>query len=226
MPLIVAVGAITHSRGQDVLVHALPAIRRLIPDAHLAIVGEPHPRELDRKYARSLARFSESLAPGAVTFTGFQERMEDAYAASSVVVNPTRYEAFGRVAFEALRAGRPVVATSVGAVPEVLRDGVDALLVPSERPSALARAITTVLTDGDLARRLVDAGGARARAELCPSASLAAFSAEVNRLVDSPTSVKVPAYDHALGMWNGVGGGATVGPPSAESESVAGRSSN
>jgi glycosyltransferase involved in cell wall biosynthesis len=220
VPLIVAVGAITHSRGQDTLVHALPAIRRLIPDAHLAIVGEPHPREVDREYARSLARFSDSLAPGAVTFTGFEEHMGDAYAASSVVVNPTRYEAFGRVAFEALRAGRPVVATSVGAVPEVLRDGVDALLVPSERPGALARAIATVLTDDDLARRLVDSGGARARAELCPSASLAAFSAEVNRLVEPPTSFNVPAYDHALGMWNGVGGRAAAGGERKRGRSV------
>jgi hypothetical protein len=196
-PLIVVVGAITLGRGHDVLVEALPAVRRAIPDAHLAIVGEPHPREIDREYARSLARVGNSLAPGAITFTGFEERIEDAYAAASVVVNPTRYEAFGRVAFEALRAGRPVVSTSVGAVPEVLRDGVDALLVPSERRRALANAIAKVLSDDDLARRLVESGGARAQAELSPSASLAAFRAEVDRLLDLPLRSEAPDEDHA-----------------------------
>jgi glycosyltransferase involved in cell wall biosynthesis len=194
-PLIVVVGAITHGRGQDVLVRALPPIRRSVPDAHLAIVGEPHPRELDREYQRDLACLGESLAPGAVTFTGFEERIEDAYAAASVVVNPTRYEAFGRVAFEALLAGCPVVSTAVGAVPELLRDGVDALLVPSERPDALAKATVTALIDRDLAGQLAESGAARARAELSPPDSLAAFQAEVHRLLDSPAKPPVSAYD-------------------------------
>jgi glycosyltransferase involved in cell wall biosynthesis len=195
-PLIVVVGAITHGRGHDVLVQALPAIRRAIPDARLAIVGEPHPRELDREYKRDLARIGESLAPGAITFTGFEQHVEDAYAAASVVVNPTRYEAFGRVAFEALIAGRPVVSTSVGAVPEVLRDGVDALLVPSERPRDLARATVRVLSDPDLARRLVDSGAARTRAELSPADSLAAFRAEIERLQDSAARPQAPDEDY------------------------------
>lgn len=196
-PLIVVVGAITHGRGQDVLVRALHTIRGSVPDVHLAIVGEPHPREPDREYARDVARLGNALAPGAVTFTGFEERVEDVYAASSVVVNPARYEAFGRVAFEALVAGRPVVSTSIGAVPEVLRDGVDALLVPSDHPRALARAVTAVLSDGELAGRLADSGGARARAELSPAASLAAFQSEVDKLLDSPAELQEPAHDLA-----------------------------
>jgi|RhiMetdeSRZDD1v2_1073273.scaffolds.fasta_scaffold42941_3 glycosyltransferase involved in cell wall biosynthesis len=181
-PLVLAVGAITHGRGQDVLIRALSKIRRSVPDAHLAIVGEPHRRELDDKYARNVVRLGDALVPGAITFTGFEEHVEDAYAASSVVVNPARYEGFGRVAFEALLAGRPVVATSVGAVPELLRNGLDALLVPSERPRALAEAVVRLLSDGDLSSQLIASGGARARAELTPSASLAAFQAEIDKL--------------------------------------------
>lgn len=181
-PLIVAVGAISYGRGQDVLIRALPAIRRSLPEVHLAIVGEPHPRELDGEYARDVVRLRDALVPGAVTFTGFEENVEDAYAAASVVVNPARYEAFGRVAFEALLAGQPVVATSIGAVPELLRNDVDAILVPSERPRALADAVARVLSDGDLASRLADSGGARAR-EMNPSASLAAFEVEIDKLL-------------------------------------------
>jgi glycosyltransferase involved in cell wall biosynthesis len=192
-PLIVAVGAITRGRGQDVLIRALPMIRGSLPDAHLAIVGEPHPRERDRQYAQNLVRLCDALVPGAVTFTGFEEHVEDAYAAASVVVNPARYEAFGRVAFEALLAGQPVVSSSIGAVPELLRDGVDALLVPSDSPQALARAVARVLSDGDLAGRLADSGGARAQAELSPAASLDAFRAEIDKLLGARNDGVDPA---------------------------------
>jgi glycosyltransferase involved in cell wall biosynthesis len=183
-PLVVAVGAITHGRGQDVLIRALYMVQGSIPDVHLAIVGEPHPREQDLEYARNIARLGDALVPGAVTFTGFEEHVEDAYAAASVVVNPARYEAFGRVAFEALLAGQPVVSTSIGAVPELLHNGVDALLVPTERPRALATAVAEVLSDGDLASRLADSGRARAQAELNPSASLAAFRAQIDNVLE------------------------------------------
>ena len=130
----------------------------------------------------NVTRLCDALVPGAVTFTGFEEHVEDAYAAASVVVNPARYEAFGRVAFEALLAGQPVVATSIGAVPELLRHDVDALLVPSERPRALAKAVARVLSDGDLASRLAGSGSARAQ-ELNPAASLAAFEGEIDKLL-------------------------------------------
>ena len=178
--LVVAVGALSHGRGQDVLIRALPEIRRFHPDVHLAIVGEPHPRDVDREYARELRSLAEDLAPSAVTFTGFEDRPENAYAAAAVVVNPTRYEAFGRVAFEALRAGRPVVSTSAGAISQVLRDGEDSLLVPPDSPGDLAVAVVNLLDDPDLASRLAQAGGVRARDELAPARSLAQFRAAVD----------------------------------------------
>ena len=141
-----------------------------MPDVHLAIVGEPHPRELDHKYAQMSPDWATRSDQAGEHLHGIRGRgIEDAYAAASVVVNPARYEAFGRVAFEALLAGQPVVSTSVGAVSELLRDGVDALLVPSERPQALAAAVTRILSDGDLARRLAESGKARVQAELAPS---------------------------------------------------------
>lgn len=173
--LIVAVGALTHGRGQDVLIRALPAILQSRPGVRLAIVGAPHPRGVDLEYAQEIRHLAARLAPGAVSFTGFARRVEDAYAAAAVVVNPARYEAFGRVAFEALRAGRPVVSTSAGAVPEVLRDGQDALLVPPDSPGALQAAAVSLLADRDLAGRLAATGAARVRAEFTPASSLALF---------------------------------------------------
>lgn len=183
-PLIVSVGAITHGRAQDVLIRALPHIRSVVPDAHLAIVGEPHQREVDREYARELARMASEVAPGAVTFPGFEERVEDAYAAASVVANPSRYEGFGRVAFEAALANRPVVSTSAGAIPEVLRDETDALLVPPDSPEEVAEAVVRVLEDRELGSRLALSGGTRARAEMSPAGSLAAFQATISESLE------------------------------------------
>jgi glycosyltransferase involved in cell wall biosynthesis len=180
-PLIVTVGAITEGRAQDVIIHAMSTIRQTIPDAHLAIVGDPHPRAVDRAYAAEITRLAELLHPDAITFSGFEERVEDAYAAASVVVNPSRYEGFGRVAFEAALAGRPMVSTSAGAIPEVLQDGSEALLVPPDRPGELAEAVIRLLGDAELGAQLAGAGGSRARAEMTPSGSLEAFQATVGQ---------------------------------------------
>jgi glycosyltransferase involved in cell wall biosynthesis len=174
-PLVVAVGAITEGRAQDVLVHAMTTIRQTVPDAHLAIVGDPHPRPVDRAYAAEIRRLAQLLVPGGVTFSGFEEHVEDAYAAASVVANPSRYEGFGRVAFEAAVAGRPMVSTFAGAIPEVLHEGSEALLVPPDRPGELADAVVRLLKDMRLAAQLADAGGLRARTEMAPSGALDAF---------------------------------------------------
>jgi len=174
-PLIVAVGALTHGRGQDVLVRALPRIQETHPDARLAIVGAAHPREVDREFEQALIRLAEGQAPDNITFTGFEERVEDAYAAADVVVNPARYEAFGRVAFEAIVAGRPVVSTTAGGISEVLHDGEDALLVRPDRPAELGDAVTRLLEEPGLAASLVATGQERVARELQPEHALERF---------------------------------------------------
>lgn len=78
---------------------------------------------------------------------------------ASVVAYASRYEGFGLVPLEAVTAGTPVVATAVGAVPEVLGDG--GLLVPPGDPEALAEGLTRVLTDQALAADLVAKGQVR-----------------------------------------------------------------
>jgi glycosyltransferase involved in cell wall biosynthesis len=90
------------------------------------------------------------------------DAMADLYAAADVVVNPARVsEAFGRVGAEALVAGRPVVASRVGAIPEVIRDGVDGLLVEPGDPGALTAAVTELMEDPARAAQLVESGRRR-----------------------------------------------------------------
>lgn len=182
-PCVVAAGNIGHARGQDLLVQAAPRLRERFPDLRLVLAGTPHRRGPDARYAGDLRRLAGELGvDGAIVWPGYVERSADLYAAADVVVNPARREAFGRVAAEALLAGRPVVATRVEAVPEVLRDGVDALLVAPEAPAALADAAIRVLENADLRARLVRAGAERVRREFTPARSLEEFSRAVATL--------------------------------------------
>jgi glycosyltransferase involved in cell wall biosynthesis len=183
---VAAVGAISRGRGQDVLIEALPTVRAHFPGIKALIVGAPHPRPDDVSYRDELIQAARRLGvEDSVVLTGYVDRVADVYAGADAVVNPARREAFGRVAAEALIAGCPVVATRVEAVTEVLRDGVDALLVPPDSPAALAEALIRVLEEAGLARRLVDAGAARVHSEFSEEQSLEHFIAVVTATGDA-----------------------------------------
>lgn len=85
-------------------------------------------------------------------------------AAADVVVMPSLAEGLGVAAIEAMAAGRAVVASAVGGLPELITDGAQGLLVPAGDPAALAAALTRCLSDPDLRARLGAAGRVRAQA--------------------------------------------------------------
>jgi GT2 family glycosyltransferase/glycosyltransferase involved in cell wall biosynthesis len=182
---IVAVGNITRGRGQDLLIEALPAIRRSLPDARCVLVGPTFDRPKDVAFEASLRRQAcDRGLDEAVVLTGADRRIADAYAAAAVVVNPARThpESFGRVACEALVAGRPVVATRVGAVPEVL-DGIPGVeLVPRGDAGSLAAAVTATLADPDAARR-ARLGGEVVRERFAEQRSLESFQRVIGELI-------------------------------------------
>jgi glycosyltransferase involved in cell wall biosynthesis len=76
----------------------------------------------------------------------------------SFLVLPSRAEPFGIAILEAFASRKPVVASAVGGIPEIIEDGKNGLLVAPENPQALCDAMTTVWNDGDLAERLACAG--------------------------------------------------------------------
>jgi glycosyltransferase involved in cell wall biosynthesis len=98
-----------------------------------------------------------------IVFTGYVPAADlpALYAGAACFVFPSLYEGFGLPVLEAMASGAPVVASRVGAIPEVAGDA--ALLVDARRPQELAEAIATVLTDRTLRDRLVIRGRARAR---------------------------------------------------------------
>ncbi len=143
-------------KGLVYLIEALAKVRTEIP-AELVVVGAPPSREVQGALDR--------LGIGdAVHFEGRVDwaRLVELYAEAEIAIVPSLYEGFSLPAVEAMSCGLPLVATTAGALPEVVgTHGRAALLVPPADPSALALAIATLLADEKLRRRMGDAGRAR-----------------------------------------------------------------
>lgn len=178
--VVVVAGSITPGRGQDVAVQAFGEVVVARTDAILIVAGAPHATDEDRWYARQLKETAVSLGIASRTrFVGFRPDMPDVFAAADVVVNPARFEEpFGRVALEAIAAGRPVVASRVGAITELFQTDVDAILVEPDDPGALAAAILRLAADRQLRFDLAKSGRRVLRAS-SESAGVERFAAVV-----------------------------------------------
>lgn len=116
------------------------------------------------EYARRIRRLAEkTLPPGRVVFTDDRPDVADLLPAFDVFVLPSRYEGLPLAVVEAMICGIPVVATAVNAVPEVVISGRTGILVPPERPAALAAATGFLLDNPEVAARMVTAAGELAR---------------------------------------------------------------
>jgi glycosyltransferase involved in cell wall biosynthesis len=145
-----------------VLFDALPAIHAAVPDVHARLIGHEELSTVAELQAAAAERGVDHL----VTFEGFRADVAQVMADLDVFVLPSLWEGFGLVLLEAMAAGRPVVASAVGPIPEIVVDGVTGLLVPPGDPAALAEAVIKLLRDPELAAAFGRAGRARAEREL------------------------------------------------------------
>jgi glycosyltransferase involved in cell wall biosynthesis len=148
--LVVSVGRLARVKGFEYLIEAASRLKGVT----LAIVGGG---ELQAELERLV---QTSSAPVVLAGQMARERVAEALAAADVVVVPSVVDNRGRVdsttstALEALAAGRPLIATTVGGIPEVVLDGENGLLVPQKDPAALAAAIEQLRADPALRQRL------------------------------------------------------------------------
>ncbi|HEU4674055.1 MAG TPA: glycosyltransferase, partial [Candidatus Limnocylindrales bacterium] len=139
-------------KGHPTLLEAWPTVLRHCADAYLLIVGEGSERPALETQAREL-RIAHR-----VVFAGRRDDIPAVTAALDVAVLPSYREAQGLTILEAMALGRPVVASNVGGIPEMIEDGVTGLLVPPHDAPALAAAIVRLLADHPFADRLARAG--------------------------------------------------------------------
>jgi glycosyltransferase involved in cell wall biosynthesis len=146
--VVLAVGRLSHEKGHADLVEAISLLREL--DAglkfKLIIVGEGP--ELQRLQSAIRERRLEPT----VIFAGHVHDVAPYYAIADVLALPSHSEGSPNVLLEAMAAGLPTVATSVGGVPEIATSEKHALLVSPRDPQALARGLNQVLTAPDLAQ--------------------------------------------------------------------------
>jgi glycosyltransferase involved in cell wall biosynthesis len=110
------------------------------------------------------ARFREAAAGlDSVVFAGQVDNVGDYLAAFDLLVYPSRHEGLGSTLIDALDAGLPVVATAVGGIPEIIRDGENGILVKPDEPSALEAAVATFHADDHLRARVAAANRLRAQ---------------------------------------------------------------
>ena len=149
-------GYIREYKGLDILLEAWPTVRDARHGARLLVAGDPV--RLAPKRRDELETWATRL--GVIHRFGFIPFSDVIryFRAADVLVMPYRHISQSGVLFLALSLGVPVVATRVGALPEVLRDGESALLVPPESPAALAEALIRVLGDAQLQERLARGG--------------------------------------------------------------------
>ena len=154
-PTLLFVGRIQRLKGIDILVRAAAALREEIGPLNVLIVGGTGQQSAEetRELDRIQAIVNELHLGGVVQLVGAveQSRLADYYRAANVTVMPSTYESFGLVAVESMACGTPVVASRVGGLATVVRDGENGALVPWRDPSLFADRIRAILTDTRLA---------------------------------------------------------------------------
>ncbi len=159
-PLIVVLSRLNRLKGIDYFLEAAAMIARHFPEARSLLVGDPSMD--DAGYREGLERYAARLGLGQrVVFAGSRLDIPQVLSEAAVSVLPSLSEGLSNTLLESMAAGIPVVATNVGGNPEAVEDGQTGILVPPRDAEALARAISSVLGDSGLARKLGQAGRER-----------------------------------------------------------------
>ena len=152
-PIVFSVGANAYDKGT---VHTVDAMRRFWESGHDAalVLAGPRLSHFDAYLTRLPSAREHLHVLGPIS----DDERRDLYAAGDIFVLPSRTDSFGIVYLEAWACGKPVIGARAGGVPDVIRHGVDGLLVPFGDTGALAEAIASLLDDPERARAMGAAG--------------------------------------------------------------------
>lgn len=170
-PLVAVVGRLVPDKGHRDAIEAFALALRRQPAARLLIAGSGKLRAELEEVARSLT------PPGSVVFAGERSDVPAVLDAADALLVSSHREGSPHVVLEAMVAGTPVVATAIAGIPEMIEDGRSGFLVTAGFPDEAAAALSRLLEDGELSRRLAAEAGRRVRERF----SLAAMIASVER---------------------------------------------
>ena len=163
-------------KGQDIFINAIREVARAVPEAQFLIVGDGPDR---KRVGEMCAELPESARP---VLAGFRTDLADIIEALDILAIPSRWESVPKILLEAMWLRRPVVATRVGDIPEILDDACGVLVEPDD-PSALAEAVVHLLKHESLREQFADAAHERiAERALTLDASVQAYEALYERI--------------------------------------------
>lgn len=156
--LVTAAGRLEAERRFDVLLEAIPHVRRDQPQCRFVIAGSGSAESELKRLAGRLG------VEHAVSWTGWLPSIDPLLMQSHVYVNTWPWEGFGMATAEAMAFGLPVIAVRSGASTELVEDGITGRLVPPDDPLALANAISELIENGSRAAAMGERGRERAEA--------------------------------------------------------------
>lgn len=169
--MLLFVGRIEPLKAVDTILEALALLKASDPDLTENLVfniigGDPNDPNHENAEMKRLQTMQRDLGLGGlVQFLGAkdQDALNDYYAASEALIMPSDYESFGMVALEAMAAGTPVIASEVGGLAFLIRDGENGYHIPVREPSALTAKIRYLLAHPDERARMADSAAKTAR---------------------------------------------------------------
>ena len=175
--LLGAVGRLDTGKGIDVLIRAL----EFLPDNYCVVVVGA-----DGGRGPELEKLASTLGvEHRCRFVGFQRNRFEWMRAFDLLVLPSRWEGFGLVLLEAGSAGVPIVASDIAPLNEIIRHGVDGLLVPVGDPLSLASAVEHLISDPDLGEQLSESFSERVTSEFSRQAMIAGVNRTYEEVVSS-----------------------------------------
>jgi glycosyltransferase involved in cell wall biosynthesis len=166
-PVIGILGRLSPWKGQHIFLQAAALVRHQFPEAKFQIIGSSLFQEAGQlpggSYEAELRDLAGQLGlESSVEFTGFRSDVAAAVDGLTVLVHASTVgEPFGQVVIEGMMAGKPVVATAGGGVPEIIEDGVSGILVPMGEVKPMAGAIMRLLESPQAAGHMGQAARAR-----------------------------------------------------------------
>lgn len=153
--VILFVGAIRQEKGLHYLLHAIPSILKEFPQTSFVLIGK------DWGFKKTLLREGKRIGVAtSMHFLGSVKTslLREALGCCDVFVNPSVYESFGISLLEAMASGKPTVATNVGGIPYIVRNGKTGIIVKHGDPESLAKAIKELLGSSELRKQMGEKG--------------------------------------------------------------------
>ncbi|MEM2788654.1 MAG: glycosyltransferase [Candidatus Bathyarchaeia archaeon] len=157
-PIILHHGRLVQKRGIKTLIEAMPKIIEEAPKAKLIIAGEGPEKQRLKRLAEALGVASHVAFLGLVPY----EQIPSLIKSSTVVVIPSLIEGHSTSIIEAMASAKPVIATRVGGITEIIKDGETGILVDPENPNQIANAVIKVLKNRNLAKTIAEKAAEKA----------------------------------------------------------------